>query len=401
MNIKKLIEKSLLKLIPVKKNRIVFTSYDGHYSDSPKCICEKIKDLNKSLELIWIVDKKYKDQLPDYVKVAEYGSFIGKYYYASANIIIDNVYGGKEIYLCENDKKSIRKYKILRFLNTKKKQCIYTTWHGIPIKKMGRDQIGNKIYDFECPNTVMILGSKYEFEVMKRLTFNKIDMKLIGSPRDDILYVNDEKYINEKKKKLGLEINKKIILFAPTFRTEAGSFNKNIERSGLNQLNEIDIENFLKVLRRKFGGEWSLVCRFHYHVANMIDWEKLKEKYGDRIINGNQFDDMEEYLSCADILLTDISSCIFDFAITKKPILCFFPDVEYYINEERGLYIPIEEFPFEISKTFSELLLNIEAFEFKDYEMRMKKFNKKYGYIDIKDSTIKVAKYILNDRNLL
>lgn len=400
MSIKELVKKIIIKLIPVKKNRIVFTSFNGHYSDSPKYICEKMHELNESLELIWLVEEKFKDLLPKYVKSAKYGTREALYYYASAQIIVDNVYGEKETYLYDMAKREILKYKFYTFLNKKNKQRVYTTWHGIPIKKMGRDHVGlRKIYDFGCPNTTMILGSKYTLDIMKHLTFGKIKMQLInGSPRNDILYNKKLTFINEIKTKLGLPLDKKILLFAPTFRTESGSFEKNVKRSGIEQLNKMDFERLFNLLSNKFGGDWALVCRFHYHVEKLVDWETLKEKFGNRIINGNQNDDMAEYLLCTDVLVSDISSCIFDFAVTKKPIFCFFPDYQFYRDEERGLYIDTEDFPYKVAKEFDELAYDIESFNKDEYEMKLKKFINQYGSGDEKNSSLEIAKFILNDK---
>ena len=94
---------------------------------------------------------------------------------------------------------------------------------------------------------------------------------------------------------------------------------------------------------------------------------------------GNKNDDMAEYLACSDLLLSDISSCLYDFFITKRPTFSFFPDLEYYKNEERGLYIPLTEFPFQFSKNFEELLMNIETFDMPKYLSDIDKFLKKYG----------------------
>lgn len=392
--------KIFMKSIPVKKNRIVFTSFNGHYSDGPKYICEEIYKLNPNAELIWLVDKKYKNKVPNYSKAVIYDSLKALYYYSSANIIIDNVYGEKESYLTSKTFFAKLKYKILKFLNYKKNQYVYTTWHGMPIKKMGRDQINSTIYDFDCPNTTMILNENYTYNIMNRLCFEKIDMKVLGSPRNDILYKKDKEEINLIKRKLGLPIEKKIIMFAPTFRSD-GNFNNNVEKSGLNQLNEIDLDRLFNELNIKFGGDWVFVCRFHYHVEKMVNWDKLKEKYGDKIQNGNAFDDMMEYLVCTDILLSDISSALCDFFITEKPTFNLFPDYENYRDSERGLYIKIEELPFRINLRFNELIQSIQDFDSNSYVEKVQDFKKKCGYTNNIKSAKTIAEYILKERNML
>ena len=79
-------------------------------------------------------------------------------------------------------------------------------------------------------------------------------MKLLGTPRNDILFSHDE--INMKKQ-LNLPNSKRIILFAPTFRNDGKDVEgKNLNRSGINQLNMIDIERLFRLLHDKFGGDW-------------------------------------------------------------------------------------------------------------------------------------------------
>ena len=100
-------------------------------------------------------------------------------------------------------------------------------------------------------------------------------------------------------------------------------------------MNDLDIDRILSTLSKKFGGEWVFIVRFHYHVEKAINWDKLHEKYGEKIINGNKSEDIMDYLVCCDALMTDISSCIYDFSLTNKPSFSYFPDFNHYANDER------------------------------------------------------------------
>jgi len=159
----------------------------------------------------------------------------------------------------------------------------------------------------------------------------------------------------------------------------------------------MEIDKLLEKLNNKFGSEWSLVCRFHYHVESKINWSELKQRYGDKIINGNNFEDIIEYLKCSDAIITDISSCLFDFALMNRPVFLFFPDLDNYKNNERGLYIEIENLPFKCSEDFNGLLKNIEEFNSLEYSKKVKKFIKELGYLNEKETAEKIAKFILND----
>ncbi len=380
----------------IKKDRILFTSFNGHYSDSPKYICEKIHQLAPKKELVWLVKKEYLQDLPSFVKGVDIDSPEAENYRGSAAVIVDNVYGEKETYQYGKGKKARASFRLFSFLKKKKKQRVFTTWHGTPLKRMARHQHGSTIVDFSCPNTTMLLGNTYTLDIMRDLTFGKMPMRLVGSPRNDILFTKGEGL----KEKLGLPADKQVLLFAPTFRTDdSEGMQKNIRRSGLNQLEEMDFLALFSALKARFGGEWTLVCRFHYHVEALVDFDKLSEKYGDRIINGNRFDDMAEYLACADVLLTDASSSMYDFSLTGKPCFLFFPDLEYYKGVERGFYTPIEELPFPVAETFTALTEVIQAFDEEAYARGVERMLAEYGYVNNERSALQAAEYILSEVN--
>ena len=246
----------------------------------------------------------------------------------------------------------------------------------------------------------MILPNQYTLDIMQHLTFEKITMKLLGCPRNDLLYAQEDE--KEKiKERLGLPTDKKIFLFAPTFRTNSSkTTDTNIERSGIRQLQEMDFLKLCNALAQQFGGDWVLVCRFHYHVADRIPWPELEQKYPGSIINGNTCDDKAQYLACTDVLLTDASSCMFDFAITGKPCFLYFPDLRYYVEEERGLYCDIQSLPFPLSESFDALIDKITHFANAAYQNGVAQMMDKFGYVDKPNMAYEVANYILSENNL-
>ena len=393
----KVIIKFFLRVLPTKKGRVLFVSFNGHYSDSPKAICEEIYKLNRTLQLVWLVEKSHMRDLPEYVKCIDISDdFARTYYKSTARVIIDNDNMGITL----SSEKFFDKicFKLLPHLLKKKNQKYYTTWHGTPLKRMGRDVDGSNIIDYnDCANTTMILGNQFAFDIMSNIMFGKVKAVLIGTPRNDILFKCEKKVV-DLRKKIGLPLDKKIIMFAPTFRSDDGECKgRNVLRSGVNQLKEIDFTALFETLCEKFSGEWAIVCRFHYFVEKMVDWESLQREYPNQIINGNLNDDMAEYLACTDVLLTDASSSMFDFMLTKKPCFLFFPDLKRYRNIERGFYTPIESLPFSTAETFGKLIENIKGFDEKSYTENVEKLICEFGYVDDANSSERIAKYILNE----
>ncbi|MBE7079452.1 MAG: hypothetical protein E7380_06320 [Clostridiales bacterium] len=383
-------------LTPVKKGRWVFTSFRGHYSDNPKAISEKLHDLAPEIEIVWLVEERFLSLLPSYVTGVEIHTKAAEKYRASAQVLVDNVYAERACPLQGKGFATRLKAGLLSFFyKTKsKKQKVFTTWHGTPLKRMGKDQIGSTASGFVGQKTVGLMGNRFTAEIIEGITYGKIKTVLTGSPRNDCLLVDEDKA--KIKKNLGLPTDKKLVLFAPTFRNDGKDLHEqNIERSGLGQLQAIDFERLFATLKEKFGGEFALVCRFHYHVENAVDWAALEKLSGGRIFNGNLHDDMAAYLACADVLITDASSSMFDFALTKRPCFLFFPDLTYYEEKERGFYLPITTLPFPVSENFETLLQTITSFSKEEYLNGLVSLEKDLGYAEDGSAAENAVKYIL------
>ena len=400
MNLIKKIINAIIKVIfrffaKIDNNEILFISFNGDYSDNPKYVSQAIHELDPNKKIYWILRDLNNKDVPNYVNKIKKDTIMSRKVYSRAKIIVDNNYGGKMAELHSDRRLARVCYSLIKTINNKPKQYAYTTWHGTVAKKMGIDALNTNILDFDCPNTTMILGDKHTVKIMRHLTFNKIPMRLIGTPRNDILLSANDK--EEIYKKLGLESNRKYAIYAPTFRETNGAGHNDVERSGASLMKKIDFKKLISVLEKKFGGEWSIICRFHYNVSSQIDWDEMKGEFGDGIINGNKHQDMAEYLSVVDVLITDISSSVFDFMLTYKPIFLFFPDYKYYAESERGFYIEPKDLPFSISKDFGGLLSNINKFCTKKYRSGVDKLKNDFGYIENVNSAEDVAKYILDD----
>lgn len=393
MNLKSLIGLCIYKIAPIRRNRFVFTSFNGHYSDSTKAISIKLHEMSPKSEIVWLVDKERENDIPEYAKAVNINSLKSYWYRGTATAQIDNIYGFRAYFRADNRLSSRIKMSVWSFLTSKKKQPIFATTHGTALKKVGRDQVGNTVLDMVCSNTYLLVGDQFTAEILRKVTFEKIPTSALGFPRNDALFLENSK----SKALLGVPEDKKIILFAPTFRNDGKDVEgKNIFRSGLNQLSEMNFDRLFETLNQKFGGDWVMVCRFHYHVANMVDWKSLDDKYPNKFINGNLHDDMADYLVCADVLLTDSSSCMFDFCLTKKPCFIYFPDLEHYRDKERGFYMDINGLPFSVAVDFRTLIDNIENFNQLEYSVAVDKLLEHIGTMSDGNAAQRVVQFIFD-----
>lgn len=172
----------------------------------------------------------------------------------------------------------------------------------------------------------------------------------VGIPRTDIYF--DESYLSDCNKKLKdslPQINgRKIILYAPTFR------GANVKLAHTN--NEIDYDKFKDELSDKYV----LINKLHPFISNGL---LIDEKYKDFVFNAPKDMDISGLLCCADIVISDYSSLIFEFALMKKPMIFFAYDLEEY-DKERSFYYPYKEFvPGDIVYNTNEIISCVKSLE--------------------------------------
>lgn len=373
--------KALFGRLPVKKNTVLFNSFYGMYNDNPRYVSIKLHEKYPDIKIIWVISAKNHENVPDYVKTVKYES--AKYYYWTyrANAIVDNMLGirphGSSSKWYKNFLKSVlRIFAPLR----KKKQYNISTWHGTPLKRLGLDRFDKpqpKFKRVQGSCDCMLAGCTLTRDCIKSAHFREfmVPFNMYGTPRNDILFDKDADIL-ALKQKLNLPEDKKIILFAPTFRDDS------IDDSGITQMNSIDFYGLFDTLHKKFGDEWCFVFRVHHVVVAKIDVDALVNKYGARFINGNIGDDMAEYLKCADILLTDYSSSMFDYALTKKPCFLYTPDKEHYEKDLRGFYFSMDTLPFPVSNDYNGLIENIQNFDDLDYMAKVDNFLTEIGNVE-------------------
>lgn len=342
----------LLSLVLPKKKIAYFSSFFGQYNDNPKYISEKLHEINPDIPIYWVKSKRNRETFPPYIKTVDINSFKHYLLMFTAKVTVDNQLGMRTIWGVTNPLKRI----LFRFMTQMHhNQLNIGTWHGTPLKKIGKDSLDN------IPNSTIckclsytIAGCKHTEQCILSAFGNDMAIKKIGTPRNDIFFRETNR--TEICNKLNLPSDKKILLYAPTFR-------ENLNLSGPQQIQDIDWIKVCNILKEKFDGEWCSVVRVHPHVLNEICFDSTKG-----IINGNIGDDMAEYLSIADVLITDYSSSFFDFMLSKKPIFLYTPDLDSY-NKERGLYLSVESTPLNKSNTPKQIYRDI--IEFNDFEFKI------------------------------
>ncbi len=330
MSIHDLAVKAICALTPIKQNRVVFDSYYGRgYSDSPKAICEVLRQSGEDLDLVWLCrDEAAEKSLPEGVRAVPNHGLKKVKALASAKVWVDNS----------------RKYE-----NMKRKGQIYMqTWHGFALKKLEKDVETSLPPDYlkACKNDsaqcdVYVSGSGFMSKLYRESFWFRGAVVNTGTPRNDIFYRNHAELHAKVCKALGLPEDRKLALYAPTFRDDHRT-----------EPYRLDAAMVRRKCEENFKGEWSVLVRFHPNVG-----EQAKEVFsfdGDRLVNVTDYPDMQELLCAAGLLITDYSSSMFDYALTGKPIVQFATDIEAY-QRDRDFYFPLDSLPFPLAKSNEEL----------------------------------------------
>ncbi len=335
--------------IKVQDNIILINSFGGKkYDDSPRVIFEymKTQEKYKKYKIYWAFEHPENFEIEGAEKV-------------KSDTLQYFIIALKAKYWITNSA-------IERGLKFKNKKTIYiNTWHGSPIKKIGlAANSGQKVLFKGSECDIMYAQSEYEIEVStKSGTLPKEKYILVGLPRNDELFSVQKSEIDEIRKKLDVPNNKKIILYAPTFRDWTRDSN------GCIIAPPIDINKW----KSKLSDKYMIFFRAHYEINNI-----LGIKSDDFIRNMTDYPNLNELMKISDILISDYSSIMFDYSILKRPIFSFCYDYEEFL-EKRGMYIDItKELPNGICKTEDELLEQIVNCDFKKQKEKTEKFQEKY-----------------------
>ena len=335
----------------VRKNNeaILFQSLIGkNYGDSPKVLYDAIRkdDAFKGYSFYWAFDDPDSFEVDNAQKI-KLNSI--KYFITAlkTRVWITNV-------------------NIERGLHFKPKGTIYlNTWHGCaPLKVDGNAQKNRNDYDFSDVD-IFCSNSEWQDEIfVKYYRAKKESIIRCGMPRNDALYKVDLQEIEGLRKRFGIPEGKKVILYAPTWRESSNIGNDRVIKP------PIDIRHW----EEELAEEYVILFRMHHLTTKVMNIEYNSFV---RDCSGPMYD-INDLMKMADILITDYSSTLTDFAILERPVLFFAYDYEEYYKT-RGLYMRLEELlPGCVCLDENELLDHIIHLDYMLVSEKVKKLKNKY-----------------------
>lgn len=356
----------LFNRMKLKENWIVFESFMGrNCSGQPKYIYKYLQEnYGNKYKYIWVVDRKgVKIPGREYKTCRRFGL---RYYY----------YMNRSKYWVNNMRQPLS-------IPRRKETVMLSTWHGTPLKRLVFDmddvhsanpRYKEVVYKQTREWDYLLSDNPFSTEKFQScFLFEKEKILEYGYPANDPMYAPDrEERAAKIKKKLGIPADKKVILYAPTWRDD------NFYEQGQYGF---DLDLDVNRLQKEFGDDYVLLLRLHYFIVDKLDLSK----YGEFTVDGSSYDDITDLYLISDLLITDYSSVFFDYANLKRPVLYFTYDLEKYRDVLRGFYLDMEkDLPGPLLLTNDEVvdaIKNIDKIQ-EEYKERYEEFYNRFCCVD-------------------
>ena len=311
--------------------KVVWSSFEGRYSDSPRALYEALRD-RSDIEHTWLAAAGHRRWFPAGVTTADPATPEARaaleeadLVVASSHVEVDWEKGPRTTYL--------------------------QTWHGTPLKRIHHDVLwappGRLAkLDEDVARWDLLLSPNPASTPRLRRSF-RYDGEVLesGYPRNDVLADADrrEKARARQRNALGLPDEAVAVLYAPTWRDQEvlGEDPQPVQLA-------LDARRFCDVL----PDDHVLLVRAHNLVSRR--WHLDAHP---RVLDVSDEPDVSDLMAAADVLVTDYSSLMFDFALTGRPILLHAFDLETFATETRGFYFDLlPEAPGPVLRTSDEVL---------------------------------------------
>jgi len=313
--------------------KIVYATFRGLFADNPRALYEGIlKRFPDGVTHTWLCSAKTRDSYPSGVETVLYPSPEAAAALEGADLVIAN--------------------DCLSMLWNKQPGTTYLqTWHGTPLKRIHHDVrpvrpgwLDNADKDVArwdhllSPNPVSteLLRNAFGFPGPVHET---------GYPRNDVLNSPHRAEIRAQlRRDLGIPDGTTAVLYAPTWRDDLVF--------GHTGPRDFELPIDLTAFTERLGDDHVLLLRLHSMVA-----DRLEIAPGMPVIDVTDHAESAVLYLAADVLVTDYSSAMFDFAVTEKPILLYTYDLEHYRDDLRGFYFDLAEVaPGPLVRTSAELI---------------------------------------------
>lgn len=364
----------LLWIFPIRSRSVFFSAYEGkQYSCNPRAVYEAMINDPRFMEFqyVWeLNDPEKKNLLPD----------------ASVRFVLHNTL--RYVFAVMTSKVLITNSGISGTIPLRRRQLNINTWHGGgAYKRVGygtRGETSEHLFWLELSSnqTSFYLSSSRLFtEVMTQSVHVPAENFLpYGMPRND-LFFREEASRSARERvltKYDIKNSAFVILYAPTYRGAAGN--------DLMESASLDVGKIKSAIWEKFHKDAVILIRMHYF--------NRSASAEDDVVIATHYPDMQDLLAASDMLITDYSSSMWDFALTRKPTLFFVPDLQEY-DAERGFYTRPTTWPGILCRTQEELCSAITGYEEEIYSDHIREYLREAGSYEVGEATCKLKQFVI------
>lgn len=351
----------------------LFSAYMSSYTDSPRAIYEEIRRRRPDFSAMWI-DDRGAGVFPSECRTISLHSLRDQRTIAAARLLVNNVQMPSSF--------------------VKRPGSLYVqTWHGTPMKKIGMDSVTwtgsasrrRQLREYQRWD-VLLSPNRHSSDIYRRALGYEGEILEVGYPRNDVLNSPERDAIRSRvRRELGIAESARVVLYVPTFRDDQWD-----ESGRPRYVHKLDIE----ALRNTLGDETVLLTRMHIFLRKGLEAQEPDPFVRDVSAHA----DINELYLAADVLITDYSSAMFDFAVTGKPMLFYTYDLEHYRDKLRGLYFDLEgEAPGPLCRTTEQLAeaLNDLPATVERYRAAYDAFTNRFCYLEDGHATERAVDRIL------
>ncbi len=326
-----------------KKEIIVFESFLGkQYSCNPRAIYELLQEQDRDFTYYWSVDHRFKSRFEKH-GVRTIQRFSIKWFIVMM----------RAKYWVFNSR--------LPYWIPKPADTVYLqTWHGTPLKKLALDmdevlmpgtttEMYKRNFVTEASRwDYLVSPNPYSSEIFTRAFDFQHELLETGYPRNDYLFQYEDSDVQRVKETLGIPEDKKVILYAPTWRDNEYHFIGKYKFA---------IQMDLERMEEELGDEYVIVMRLHYLVSDKLNLKDFKSF----AVDASNYPDIRELYIISDLLITDYSSVMFDYGVLQRPMIFYVYDIDSYRDQLRGFYFDFEkEAPGPLVRTTEEIIDNVK-----------------------------------------
>lgn len=328
------------RAMPIQKNKVILWADDfKSFGCSPKYIALELAKQG-GFDVVWVLEQgKPAPNVPG-IRIVRYFSMEYLKEIATAKFIICNHRTGDYHYF----KKRKGQVYIQTWHSSLRLKCIEGDAPSLPERYVEHAMADSRKID------LLLSGCRFSTDIFKRAFWYDGEILERGTPRCDGFFGGSEGVRKKVFDFYGIPEEKKLLLYAPTFRSD-----KNYDYA-------LDFD----ALGQALGDGWVLGCRLH---------PNLNASFDGGGVDMCRYPDMQELLIACDRLITDYSSSMFDMAVAGKECALYVPDLESYTKSDRGLYFDIRKLPFPVAEDMQALC----HVDFHGYEARRQAFLEEIG----------------------